>query len=183
MKLCYLRSVLIFLMSLRLFMPKYHYILIFTDKNLLLVQMFTWTTVPEHFKAMISIRFAQGYKRRPDQTRNEWVNYPRGNWTSFRESPIVSCHKWYELTVTVGRAIAKAVSRRLPTAAARVHTRVWSCGILWWTKLALGQFSPRTSVSPANLHSICFSTIIFTITRGWHNSPGVAAMPIASQTK
>jgi hypothetical protein len=46
-----------------------------------------------------------------------------------------------------------------------------------------GRFSPRTSVSPANLHSICFSIIIFTNTRGWHNKPGVAAMPIASQTK
>jgi hypothetical protein len=46
-----------------------------------------------------------------------------------------------------------------------------------------GRFSPRTSVSPANLHSICFSTIIFTMTRGWHNTPGVAAVPIASQTK
>jgi hypothetical protein len=34
-----------------------------------------------------------------------------------------------------------------------------------------------------NLHSICFSTIIFTITRGWHNRPRVAAVPIASQTK
>jgi hypothetical protein len=30
-----------------------------------------------------------------------------------------------------GRAIAQAVSRRFPTAAARVQTRVWSCGILW----------------------------------------------------
>jgi hypothetical protein len=29
-----------------------------------------------------------------------------------------------------GRAIAQAVSRRLPTVAARVQTRVWSCGIL-----------------------------------------------------
>jgi hypothetical protein len=46
-----------------------------------------------------------------------------------------------------------------------------------------GRFSPRTSVSPVNLHSICFSTIIFTITRGWHNRPGVAAVPIASQIK
>jgi hypothetical protein len=46
-----------------------------------------------------------------------------------------------------------------------------------------GRFSPRTSVSPANLHSICFSTIIFTITRGWHIRPGVAAVPVASQTK
>jgi hypothetical protein len=34
-----------------------------------------------------------------------------------------------------------------------------------------------------NLHSICFSTIIFTITRGWHNTPGVAAVPIASQSR
>jgi hypothetical protein len=45
------------------------------------------------------------------------------------------------------------------------------------------RFSPRTSVSPANLHYICFSTIIFTITRRWHNRPGVAAVPIASQAK
>jgi hypothetical protein len=30
----------------------------------------------------------------------------------------------------IGRAIAQAVSRLLPTAAARVQTRVWSCGIL-----------------------------------------------------
>jgi hypothetical protein len=29
-----------------------------------------------------------------------------------------------------GRAIAQAVSHRLPTAAARVQTRVWSCEIL-----------------------------------------------------
>jgi hypothetical protein len=45
------------------------------------------------------------------------------------------------------------------------------------------RFSARTSVSPANLHPICFSTIIFTITRGWHNRPGVTALPIASQTR
>jgi hypothetical protein len=31
---------------------------------------------------------------------------------------------------TLGRAIAQAVSRRLPTATARVQTRVWSCVIL-----------------------------------------------------
>jgi hypothetical protein len=46
-----------------------------------------------------------------------------------------------------------------------------------------GRFSPRTSVSPVNVHSICFSTIIFTITRGWHIRPGVAAVPIASQSR
>jgi hypothetical protein len=27
------------------------------------------------------------------------------------------------------------------------------------------------------------STIIFMITRGWHNRPGVAAVPIVSQSK
>jgi hypothetical protein len=37
--------------------------------------------------------------------------------------------------------IAQAVSRRLPTAAARVQTWVWSCGILWWR---WGRLSPRT---------------------------------------
>jgi hypothetical protein len=44
-----------------------------------------------------------------------------------------------EVRTMKGRAIAQEVSRRLPTAAARVQTRVWSCGILWWTKVALGQ--------------------------------------------
>jgi hypothetical protein len=34
------------------------------------------------------------------------------------------------LKYAVGRAIAQAVSRWLPTAAARIQTRVWSCGIL-----------------------------------------------------
>jgi hypothetical protein len=91
--------------------------------------------------------------------------------------------KYVAVSTSHGRAIAQAVNRRLPTAAARVKTRVWSCGILWWTKWLWGKFSPRTSVFPANLHSICFSTIFFTITRGWHNKPRVAAVPIASQTK
>jgi hypothetical protein len=34
------------------------------------------------------------------------------------------------MNLVVGGAIAQAVSRRLPTAAARVQTWVWSCGIL-----------------------------------------------------
>jgi hypothetical protein len=79
------------------------------------------------------------------------------------------------VTAREGRAIAQAVSRRLPTTAARVQTRVWSYGILWWTEVALGQVFSENFGFP--------STIIFTITRGWHNRPGVAAVPIASQTK
>jgi hypothetical protein len=66
-----------------------------------------------------------------------------------------------------GRAVAQAVSRRLPTATVRVRVRagVWC---LWWTKRHWGRFSPSTSVSPAN-HSTIFAIII--IIRGWHNSP------------
>jgi hypothetical protein len=56
-------------------------------------------------------------------------------------------------------------------------------GICDGQKWRWGRFSPSTSVSPANLHSICFSTIIFTTTRGWHNRPGVAAVQIALQKK
>jgi hypothetical protein len=81
--------------------------------------------------------------------------------------------------------MAQAVSSRLPPAAARVQTRVWSCGILWLDKSGAGAGFLREELRfpPANLHSICFSTIIFTIRRGWHNRPGVAAVPIASQTR
>jgi hypothetical protein len=79
------------------------------------------------------------------------------------------------------RAIAQAVSRRLPTAAARVETQVWSCGDFVMDKSGAGAGFLREF--PLQIHnSICFSTIIFTITRGWHNRPGVAAVPIASQT-
>jgi hypothetical protein len=50
------------------------------------------------------------------------------------------------------------------------------------TKVALGQgFLRELRFSLQNLHSICFSTIIFTITRGWHNKPRVAAVLIASK--
>jgi hypothetical protein len=36
----------------------------------------------------------------------------------------------YSLLLRVRSTATQAVSRRLPTAAARVQTRVWSCGIL-----------------------------------------------------
>jgi hypothetical protein len=51
--------------------------------------------------------------------------------------------------------------------------------------VALGQvFSENFGFfPPVNIHSVCFSTIIFTITRGWHNRSGVVAVPIASQTR
>jgi hypothetical protein len=48
-------------------------------------------------------------------------------------------YRGHSVTQLIGSAIAQAVSRRRPNAAARVQTRVWSCRILWWTKVALGQ--------------------------------------------
>jgi hypothetical protein len=76
------------------------------------------------------------------------------------------------LSMNVGRTIAQAVSRWLPTASARVRSQVmWD---LWWTKWHWGRFSQRTSVSPANPHSTDCSIIII---RGWYNRPEVADVP------
>jgi hypothetical protein len=78
-----------------------------------------------------------------------------------------SKHLHFPLTSFLGRAVAQAVSRWFPTAAARVRVRagMWD---LWWTKRHWFRFCPSTSVSPAN-HSTNFSIII--ITRVWHNRP------------
>jgi hypothetical protein len=67
----------------------------------------------------------------------------------------------------LGRAIAEAVSRWLPTAVARVRARVWKVGFVVEIMAPRGRFSPSTSISPANLHSTNFS--ILTITRDKYN--------------
>jgi hypothetical protein len=74
-----------------------------------------------------------------------------------------------------GRAVAQAVSRWLPTAAARVRSRGLVKWDLWWTKWRWGGFSLSTSVSPANLHFTKFSIII--ITRAGTIGQSVAAVP------
>jgi hypothetical protein len=77
----------------------------------------------------------------------------------------------------------QAVSRRFSPRRPGFKPGSGHVGFCDGQKWRWGRFSPRrTSVSHANLHSICFSTIIFTITRGWHSRPWVAAVPIASQT-
>jgi hypothetical protein len=80
---------------------------------------------------------------------------------------------WYHL----GRAIAQAVSCWLPTAAARVQARVWSCGIcggqsgagagiLRVLRFPLPIFIPP--IAPQSPPSIIW---------GWYNRPEVAAVP------
>jgi hypothetical protein len=50
----------------------------------------------------------------------------------------------------MGRALAQAVSRWFPAAAARVRDQVKSYGIRGAAKWQWGRFSPSTSVSPVD---------------------------------
>jgi hypothetical protein len=75
-------------------------------------------------------------------------HYPNTWPTRLRKSTKIISER-YEF---VGCAIAQAVSRRLPTAAARVH-------VGFVDETVLGRFSPSTSVSPANSHSTDYSTL------------------------
>jgi hypothetical protein len=72
-----------------------------------------------------------------------------------------------------GCAIAQAVSRWLPTTAvwgSKPDLGMWD---LWWDKVALGRFSPSTSVSPAIvIRSTNYSTITLTYHPGkMYNRP------------
>jgi hypothetical protein len=78
------------------------------------------------------------------------------------------------------RAIAQGVSRRLPTAGARVQTRVYSCGICGGQSVAGAGFL-RVLRFPL---SIFIPPIFYTITITYHpglvyNRPVVAAVPKA----
>jgi hypothetical protein len=75
-------------------------------------------------------------------------------------------------TLRRGHAVAQAVNRWLPTAAARVRVRA-ACGVCGGESDTGAGFLPSTSVSTVN-HSTNFSIII--ITRGWHSRPLVAAV-------
>jgi hypothetical protein len=75
------------------------------------------------------------------------------------DHPLCSAHSFSVTCDDGGRAVDQAVSRRLPTAAARVPSQVmWD---LWWTKWYWGRFSPSASVSPANHHSAKYSMLIY----------------------
>jgi hypothetical protein len=80
-------------------------------------------------------------------------------------------------TVPQGRAIAQAVSRWLPTAAARVRAWVWSSGICGGQSGAGAGFLLVTSVSPANFHSTNYSTITLIYHLVLYNRSEVAAVP------
>jgi hypothetical protein len=82
----------------------------------------------------------------PDKKRNSNLPIHSNEWGSHQSAG-------FHLTTWPGRAIAQAVNRRLPTATARVQNRVRSCGILWWTKVALGQvFSENFGLFPLPIY-------------------------------
>jgi hypothetical protein len=76
-----------------------------------------------------------------------------------------------------GRAVAQAVSRWLPTGAARVRPRVWSCGICGGQSgagagfLRVLRFPLQIFIPPISPQSP--SSIIW----GWYNRPVVGAVP------
>jgi hypothetical protein len=49
--------------------------------------------------------------------------------------------------------------------------------------VALGQVFSKNFSFPCQSTFHLLLTIIFTITQGWHDRPGVAAVPVASETK
>jgi hypothetical protein len=89
-----------------------------------------------------------------------WMSKKINRWTSVNNP----------LTHGLGRAIAQAVSRWLPTAAARVRAQVRSCGICGGQSgvgagfLRVFQFPLPILIPPTSPHS---SSIIW----GWYNRP------------
>jgi hypothetical protein len=89
---------------------------------------------------------------------------------------VITCNMFITTNIAAGRAIAQAVSRWLPTAAARVRPRVWSSGICGGQSCAGAGFlrvlwfplpifiPPIAPQSPSPI--IC----------GWYNRPKVAAV-------
>jgi hypothetical protein len=69
-----------------------------------------------------------------------------------------------------GSGIAQAVSRRLPTAVARVRARVRSSWIFGRQRGTWGRFPPSTSVSPAGHSTNCSTLIII-------HDPGLVQWP------
>jgi hypothetical protein len=89
-------------------------------------------------------------------------------------------------TITAGHAMAQAVSRRPPTAEARVRCRVSPCGICGGQSGTGTGFSPSSSVFPCQFHSTDApllgkgQKIIIIIIIGLHNKPHGCSESVAS---
>jgi hypothetical protein len=97
----------------------------------------------------------------------EWI--PLSIWTPSR---IPARNRALSYPGEWGRDRAQAVSRRLPTAAARFRVRVWSCGICGGQSGAGALRSPMPIFIPP-ISSQSPSSVIW----GWYNRSVVAAVP------
>jgi hypothetical protein len=97
-----------------------------------------------------------------------WRHFKYQSWYPGRRGGIVLCYEYstfktrYKQIVNIGRDIAQAVSRRLPTTAARVQTRVgmWDfvidkssagAGFLWKLRFPLPIYIPSCSPQLSSL--------------------------------
>jgi hypothetical protein len=92
-------------------------------------------------QSSLTIQVVHRYANRLKSQRIKFLLWPFTFPADALSSDIIKCY----LKLSRGRLIAQAVSRRLPTAAARVWPQVTLCGIF-------GKQN-GTSVSPANSHS------------------------------
>jgi hypothetical protein len=114
------------------------------------VTTINYNTVPDFHTTKHSTLFSSVYLHWSSRIYNTGTIKVSLNHTF----PISLCY-----SIHMGHAIAQAISRWLPTAAARGSSPGLVMWDLWWTKWHWGRFPPRTSVSPANFHSTNCSTI------------------------
>jgi hypothetical protein len=103
---------------------------------------------------------------------NMWCK--RMEWFSVAQGPVTNCweHIYKHLVIMevyqysdqqskykLSRAVAHAVSRRLPSAVAQIRAPSQVIWDLWWTKRHCGTLSPSVLLSSAN-HSTDRSTLI-----------------------
>jgi hypothetical protein len=91
-----------------------------------------------------------------------------GTYCLYVQSPRVSQES--------GRAVAEAVSRWLPTAAARVRARVWSCGICGGQSGAGAGFLRVLRFPLPTFIPLIAPQSPWTIIWGWYNRPVLAAV-------
>jgi hypothetical protein len=139
--------------------------------------------IPLNFFFFFAVRVVSKDSRPLILPRTSYYKLITFNIAKYKFLPYIICRltrvsvRHPSLSLICGRAIAQTARRWLPTAAARVQTRVQSCGICGGQSVAgagflrVLRFPLPTFIPPISPQSP--SPII----RGWYNRPVVAAVP------